>query len=152
MAAVIQVRGINELSRAWRAVDADIPKRTRLAMLAIARMVVGTAQQKATADFKHPTGQAASSVRPRATRRGAGIAFGGQAAPYFPWLDFGGTVGRGHRPGVKGSGSIERDWRGTPFGSGRYVYPAIFEHDDDIKRMAEEAVMDANRAAGFEAH
>jgi hypothetical protein len=131
MAAVIQVRGINELSRAWRAVDADIPKRTRLAMLAIARMVVGTAQQKATADFKHPTGQ---------------------AAPYFPWLDFGGTVGRGHRPGVKGSGSIERDWRGTPFGSGRYVYPAIFEHDDDIKRMAEEAVMDANRAAGFEAH
>ena len=42
----------------------------------------------------------------------------------MPWLDFGGSVGRGHKMGA-GMGAIKRDWMGRPVGEGRYVYPAI---------------------------
>ena len=94
--AEIQVRGLREVQSAFRKVDKELPKAFKQEFLGIAQKVVGGVQQK----VPKVTGAAAGSVRPRATQRGAGIAFGGNAAPYFPWLDFGGTTGKGHRPGA----------------------------------------------------
>jgi hypothetical protein len=59
-------------------------------------------------------------------------------APYEPWLDFGGRVGRNR--------SIKRDL----VQGGRYLYPTIAEHADDISQQAEDAVHDVAQQAGFE--
>lgn len=147
MAAVVQVRGIKEVQRALKAIDRDLPKQMRVEFLEVARKVVGTAQ----GSVPSRTGKARSSVRPRASQTGAGIAFGGNAAPYFPWLDFGGSTGKGHRPGVKDSGSVKRDWQGNPGGEGRYVYPAIRAHEDDIIEAAGDVPVNLAKRNGLEA-
>ncbi len=82
----IEVKGVSELVRAFKKVDSDIPAGFRKEMLVIATNIVGQVQQQ----VPWKTGKAARSVRPRASQRGAGIAFGGSSAPYYPWLDFGG--------------------------------------------------------------
>lgn len=146
--AVVQVRGLKEVQKALKAIDKDLPKGLRTEFLVVARAVVGTAQGNAP----RVSGRAAGSIRPRAAQTGAGIAFGGNAAPYFPWLDFGGTTGKGHRPGVPKSGSVEREWKGNPGGEGRYVYPAIRAHEDDIIEAAGDVPVNLARKNGLEAH
>lgn len=142
----VEVKGVNELVRAFKKVDSDVPVGLRKEMLSIATEVTGAIQQK----VPWKTGRASGSVRPRASQRGAGIAFGGNAAPYFPWLDFGGTTGKGHRPGQRYSGSVVRPWLGNPTGEGRYVYPTIRDKGEDIERAAEDAVVNAAKRAQFE--
>lgn len=143
--AEIEVRGLREVQLAFRQIDKEIPKGLRAELLPIAGMVVAGVQQK----VPFVTGAAARSVRPRASQRGAGIAFGGNAAPYFPWLDFGGTTGKGHRPGQRYSGSVKREWLGRP-ADGRYVYPTIEEHRDEIEKAVEEAVVAIAKRIQFE--
>lgn len=150
MSAAIEVRGLREVTSAFRKVDKDIPKGLRAQFLPIAQRVASGAASKANADFKNPTGKAVGSIRPRASQRGAAIAFGGTAAPYFPWLDFGGSTGKGHRPGASWSGSVKRDWMGRPVGEGRYIYPAISEQSDEIEKAAEDAVLNVAKAAQLE--
>ena len=66
----------------------------------------------------HRTGAARSSYMVTMGSTGAEIAFGGERAPYVPWLEFGGKAGRSgaSRPYVPG---------------GRYLYPTI-------RRVAED--------------
>ena len=137
----IEIRGLRELQGAFRKIDPDLPKNLRLAMKAMAERVVTRAQGK----MPHVSGEAASSLKPRATQRGAGIAYPsggtpwkGVKADYYPWLDFGGATGRG--------GSIKR----RVVKGGRYLYPAIAEARPDLARDAEAAVTNAARGAGFE--
>jgi len=142
----VNVRGIRELSAAFRKVDAEIGQELKDAFMAVAARVVAIAQQR----MPHKSGAAMASVKPRASQKGAGIAFGGTKAPYMPWLDFGGSVGRGHKPGVAWSGAIGRDWLGKPGGDGRYVYPAISEARDDTEAATYAAMEKACRSAGFD--
>jgi hypothetical protein len=142
----VHIRGIKELQAAFRAVSDDLPKELRVEFLAIAEYVVGVAQQR----MPYGSGKAASSVKPRASQRGAGIAFGGSKAPYMPWLDFGGSVGRGHQPGQAWSGAIKRPWMGKPLGSGRYIYPAIEESREEIMEAADKAIKKVAESAKFE--
>lgn len=130
----VRILGLRELQSAFKKVDSDIPKELKTSFLRIATDVAG----KAAAKVPHRTGRAASSIRPRASQRGAGIAFGGSAAPYYPWLDFGGRVGRNK--------SIYRDL----VVGGRYIYPTIAEEKDAIEKAAEDAVESAAHSAGFE--
>jgi len=137
----VEVRGLRELQGAFRTIDRDLPKELRLHLKDIATHVVGVVQQR----MPFGTGEAARSVKPRATQRGAGIAFpaGGKPwrdvkADYYPWLDFGGKVGRGRsivRPVVKG---------------GRYIYPAIAESRGYIETEVNAAVEVVAEHAGFE--
>ena len=68
---------------------------------------------------------------------------------FYPWLDFGGSTGRGHRVGVPWTGSIKR----ALVKGGRYVYPTIEEARADIEDqvgdvligLASERVYDAWR-------
>lgn len=142
----IQVTGLRELSSAFKRVSDELPKELKARFLAIAQHVVGVAQQR----MPHRSGRAQGSVKARASARGAAIAFGGTAAPWMPWLDFGGSVGRGHKPGVAWSGAIQRDWMGAPSGSGRYVYPAISEARDETREAVDAAVKEVSEHAGFE--
>jgi hypothetical protein len=111
--------------------------------------IVGRIAGAARPKVPSSSGRAAGSIQGRATARGGSIVFGGTAAEYMPWLDFGGSVGRGHKAGPN-MGAIHRDWMGVPIGSGRYVYPTISEHREETLAAVLDAVSDAARGAGFE--
>lgn len=144
VSAGVKVSGLREVVAAMKQADADIPKRLREYLLPIARMVASGASAKVERD----TGAAAGSLTARAGQRGASVAFGGSSAPHYPWLDFGGSVGRGHRPGVPWSGSVRRDF----IKGGRYVYPTIEEHREEIGEAVLDAVARAATDAGLEVH
>lgn len=130
----IQVTGLVELRASMREVGNGAPKEMQKALKGIAAKVARIVSSKVPAR----EGKAASSYKPRATQTAAGIAFGGNAAPYTPWLEFGGTVGKGHKPGVAFSGSVKRTWAGRPAGDGRYLYPTISEEREETA----QAVLD----------
>jgi hypothetical protein len=142
----VEVRGIRELGSAFRKVDRELGDELKIRFTAVAQRIVSAAQQR----MPHVSGKAAESVKARGRQSGASIAFGGQAAPYMPWLDFGGSVGRGHVPGKAWSGAIKREWLGRPRGMGRYVYPAISEAKDETAKAVEYAVSGVARRAGFD--
>lgn len=141
--AAVQVKGLREVASALRSVDKALPKQLREEFLPIARQVAGDAASRVPRD----SGKAARSIKPRASQRGAGIAFGGPSAPHYPWLDFGGSTGKGHRPGVADSGSVKRDF----IPGGRYVYPAIMANEEDIVQAAGDAPVNLARKHGLEA-
>ena len=65
----------------------------------------------------------------------ARIEAGGSKVPYYPWLDFGGRVGRRksvHRPFLK---------------DGRYIYDAFNRHRDDFIDVMREGLLDVARSA-----
>jgi hypothetical protein len=140
--AKVEFRGVKEFVAGLKAIDADLPKEMRSEFLGVATKIAG----EVAAVFPHgATGRASGSVKPRAGAKAAGIAIGGAAAPYAPWLDYGGTVGRGHKVGVGGSGSVTR-----PFiKGGRYLYPTIIASHDEIEKAAAAALVKVARSAGF---
>jgi hypothetical protein len=138
----VEVRGIKELVKALQQVDEQTKSRVKEGMKAIAEDVASAARAK----VPFLSGRAKASIKPRGTARGAGIAFGGNAAPYYPWLDFGGSTGRGHRPKAAGSGAIKR-----PFlEEGRYVYPTIKEKRDDIESQVDDLLEKVIKDADFD--
>lgn len=137
----VKVRGLRELSSAFRKMDVELPKALKGEFLGVAQGIAGKVQQR----MPHISGRAQGSVKARASVRGASIAAGGRAAPYYQFLDFGGSTGRGHKPGAAGSGSIKRRF----VKGGRYIYPALAEHRDDIEKAVDEAVEKVARSAGF---
>lgn len=133
----IIVEGLTELQRSLKAIERSAARELYDGLRDAARIVSRSAASKVPAR----TGRAASSIKPRATARGASIAFGGPRAPYYPWLDFGGSVGPGHRPRQSGSGAVKR-----PFiKEGRYVYPTIAAKSDEVLQRVDELMADLIR-------
>jgi hypothetical protein len=148
----IQTTGIPELKRSLKQMDPALAKEFRSGFKKIAEKVAADIRPK----VPHKSGRAAASVKGVAKGVGGGVAFGGAQAPYFPWLDFGGSTGRGHKPGVRDSGAIKNDpFMGPgPYKEGRYVYPTIREdHDmlmDEVGKMVEQTAHKVQlKAEGF---
>ena len=141
----IRVTGLRETRDALRAVDRQLANQLRGKLLKIANSVAQDIRPKVPA----LTGAARKSVKAKASQLSASIAWGSDSVPYFAWLDFGGSVGRGHQPGKAWSGATRREWRGMP-GAGRYVYPTIYEHRAQSEQMLGEAIEELSRKAGFE--
>lgn len=138
----VQVRGLAELRRAFKQIEGNEPAAFKAAFLPIADHVAGVVQQR----MPHVTGRAQGSVKGMATNSGAKIVAGGRAAPYYHFLDFGGSTGKGHRPGVSGSGSVKR-----PFiKEGRYLYPGAEEARQQVADAAGDAIIDLAKQAGFQ--
>lgn len=114
MAEAVRVTGLAEFSRNLRKLDAELPKTLRIALNEAADLVVTTAQPQ----IPKRTGRAQRSLHARSTRTAVRVSAGGNQAPYYPWLDFGGRVGPGR--------SIERPFRKE----GRYLYAAYFAKRD----------------------
>lgn len=142
----VRFHGVPQFVAALKAIDVALPGQLKQEFLGVAADVASNVSGR----IPKLTGKAAGSVKPRATTRGASIAAYGSAAPYGPWLDFGGSVGRGHRPGVAWSGAIKRAWMGKPAGEGRYLYPAIRANRKNIIEGADDAVEKLAKRAGFE--
>ena len=130
----VEVTGLKELNKAFKKVDADLSKELKTGFKAIAESIAVKVRSK----VPRLSGKAASSYKARGTQKGGGIAFGGTKAPYTPWLDFGGKVGRNK--------SIER-----PFiTQGRYLYPTITENKAEIIDQTDKLVEKVVKHSGFE--
>jgi hypothetical protein len=130
----IEIKGIKEFQASLRKMDADLPKQLRIALNQASQLVI----DKARADVPTRSGAARASLKVRSSQREARVAAGGRKAPYYPWLDFGGKVGRGksvHRPFFK---------------EGRYIYPALRKNREEITQVMLTAVSDLARGAGLE--
>jgi len=134
VAEQIKVEGLTQFIKALRDTDREIPKALRKAFNVAAQIVVDYAQARVPVR----TGAARRSIVARSSQSAVRVACGGQRAPYFPWLDFGGRVGR-HK-------SVAR-----PFlKDGRYVYQALYTQSDAIRDATTAALVDAARAAGLQ--
>lgn len=117
----IVVTGLRELREALAAMSVEASTELDALLVDLAETVA----RKVRTQVPHRTGRAANSYVAKATTRGASVGFGGggkkTGAPYVPWLEFGGSTGRGHVPRKANSGSVKRTW--VP--KGRWLYPEI---------------------------
>jgi hypothetical protein len=129
----VVVEGLRDLNKNLKVLSVEAQKEMAEALKVIASGVVDDVKSRVP---RGKTGNAQKSVRPRAGAKGAGIAFGGGRAPYYPWLDFGGRVGRQKatvRPVIRG---------------GRYVYPAIADNMETVEELVVDALNEINRKYG----
>jgi hypothetical protein len=134
MVAKIEVQGLREFQRALRDMDAALPKQLRVALNEASGVVIDYARPR----FPRVSGRAAASLKARSSQREARVAMGGRAAPYAPWLDFGGQ-GR-----VKG-----RPPRREFHKSGRYVYKGLEVKRGEVTQILSDALTDLARTAGL---
>lgn len=131
----IVVVGIPDLQKALKQIDRDLPKELAAGLAEASQIVLDAAKPKVP---RGKTGRAQDSMKVRKQQRGAALAVGGSKAPYFPWLDFGGKVGRNK--------SVKR-----PFiPEGRYIYPTLKEKRPQVAAKVDEVLERLATAAGFE--
>lgn len=132
----IKITGLKEFNKSLKALDAELPKAVRVAMNKAAQLVVDEAKPHVPSR----SGKAARSIRGQSTRTAVRVTAGGAKAPYYPWLDFGGRVGR--RKQTQRAFSTD----------GRYLYPAYFKLRDsgEFVDIMSAALADVARSAGLE--
>jgi hypothetical protein len=131
---MITIRGIADLQRALRQMDADLPKQLRVILNQATDVVIDWAVPR----IPRRTGRAAGSVKAKSSQREARVSMGGRRAPYMPWLDFGGKVGRNR--------SVER-----PFlKRGRYLYAGLEANGEDVQRIMAEGLAALAQSSGLE--
>ena len=130
----VRIEGFRELRKALRALGTEAPKALRVASNQAAQLVVDRARPM----VPRKSGKASASIKARSTQTATKIASGGRAAPYMPWLDYGGRVGR-------------NDTARRPYiADGRYVYPAYRQSKPEFSRVLNEAVRKIAEDAGVE--
>lgn len=130
----IKVQGLREFQRALKDMDGESQKQLRVALNKGAELVAADASAK----VPRRSGRAAASVRAASSQREARVMGGSKKVPYYPWLDFGGKIGRDksvHRPFYK---------------RGRYIYPAYVREYPNVMTALAEALADVARNAGLE--
>lgn len=130
----VAVTGLRDMNKALKAADQQALDAMKSALKEIAEGVAADVRSR----VPHRSGRARASYKARGGVKGAGIAFGGARAPYTPWLDFGGAVGKRRsvrRPVVKG---------------GRYLYPAIADNMDDVEAKVAKAIDEITSRFGFD--
>lgn len=136
MPEAIQIEGLAEFRRGLLAIEADWSATEGLKRVGdeAAGLVVAWAKPR----IPRADGRAADSVRASSTQTAAKVTGGGARVPYYPWLDFGGRVGRKrsvHRPFDK---------------SGRYIYPGFEAVRPDVIRTLAEGFTRTIRKVGWE--
>lgn len=130
----VRIEGLSALNRSLRAVNADLPKALRLVANEAANIVVDAARPM----VPRRSGKAAASIKAKSTRTAARVTSGGRQAPYMPWLDYGGKVGKGdtaHRPFIS---------------DGRYVYPAYRANREKFEQHMRDRLAEIAASAGLE--
>lgn len=138
----VKVEGLREFNRALRQIDTGLPKALRLALNEAADVVVADARGRVPSR----SGRARGSIRAQSTRTQARVSAGGGRAQYYPWLDFGGQIGRasGRARGRRGQRRYIAD--------GRYLYAAYYQRRDsgEVQRTLESSLGDLIKSAGLE--
>lgn len=134
MPATIKINGLRELRDALKAAEDATPKALRPALNEGAQELLDYARPQ----VPKRTGKARASMKVRSTQRAARVAAGGSRAPWYPWLDFGGRVGRNR--------SVVRQF----YAEGRYIYPTLRKKHEEIVGRIGDAVLRVIREAGLE--
>jgi hypothetical protein len=134
MRATIRIEGLAEFNRDLRRLDADLPKALRLGMNAAAKVVVDYAVPK----IPRRSGRAARSVRVASTRTAVRVRAGGARVPYYPWLDFGGKVGRNR--------SVSRPF----YSDGRYLWKGLAVKRVEFEGILQRELIKVAESAGIE--
>jgi HK97 gp10 family phage protein len=134
MSERIEITGLKEFQQSLRKMDSDLPKQLRLALNQASDLVIDRARPM----IPTRSGAARASLKARSSQRAVRIAAGGRKAPYYPWLDFGGKVGRAK--------SVHRQF----YSEGRYIYPALRKNREEIIGVMSTALADLARNAGLE--
>lgn len=133
-ANAIRIEGLRELQAGLRKMDGQSQKQLRLVFNEAAQIVADTAGARVPTR----TGRARASLGAKSGQREATVKGGSGAAPYYPWLDFGGRVGRNR--------SVSR-----PFlKEGRYIYAAFRDRRATIQKAIEDGVEKLIRDSGLE--
>jgi hypothetical protein len=131
----IGVRGLAELNKALRRVDADAPKALRLALNSVADDLVDETRPL----FPRVSGRAVGTLKARSTRTSARVSVGSKRAAYVPWLIFGGQGRVKGRPAAR------------PFiKEGRWLYPTLVRRREAVSAMLQEAIADVVTRAGLD--
>lgn len=131
----IEVDGLKPLLKALRRTETGLQKEMRPAWNRAAQLLVDEAKPL----VPRRSGTAAGTLRAASTQKEARVKAGGRKAPYYPWLDFGGRVGR--------KKSVKRPFKRE----GRYLYPALRRVRPQIIEAAAKEVRDIARKAGWRA-
>ncbi len=133
--ASIEVVGLKEFAKSVKQIDRELPKAIRMTLNESVDLIA----KPARADVPRGKGKAAKSVRTASTSNKARIRAGGKRAPYYPWLDFGGKVGRNR--------SVSRTYKK----GGRYIYPNYRRLRDSGKFQdsMQEGLQSVGRRAGL---
>jgi len=133
---ILGIEGLDEFRKNLKKIDSDLPKVLRLALNEAANVVVDEAKPR----IPTLTGKARASVKAKSSQREVRIQGGGRRAPYYPWLDFGGRVGR--------NDSVVRPF----YSEGRYIYDAYYQKRDDgtFDKVLIAALVDVARQAGIQ--
>lgn len=130
----IKVDGLAKFSRDLRKVDAELPKGLRVSFNKAAGIVVDWAQPR----VPRRSGRASRSVKARSTRTAVRVAAGGPRVPYFPWLDFGGKVGRRR--------SVDRPYKK----SGRYLWAGYAANRDQVADVMADELRKVASSTGWD--
>ncbi len=136
MVDAIRVDGLAQFSRNLKRLDADLPKALRVALNDAANVLVADARPR----IPTLTGKARKSLRAASTRDKVRIRAGGRRAPYYPWLDFGGKVGRNK--------AVARPF----YKDGRFIYKSYRDltRSGKFQTTLTGALLDVVRQAGIE--
>lgn len=130
----VRIDGLSDFVRRLRKMDRDAARGLRVAMNQAAQIVV----DEAVRHVPRRTGRAAASIRAQSTMTASRVKAGGARVPYYPWLDFGGKVGRDN--------TASRPF----FKKGRYIYPAYDHTRPQFERVLQRAILDVARTAGVD--
>jgi Bacteriophage HK97-gp10, putative tail-component len=130
----IKVDGLATLTKQLKAISKEAPKAMRLANNEAANIVVNAARP--TVPVR--SGRTRTTLKARSTRSEARAVGGGTRAVHYPWLEFGGRVGRRkatRRPRVK---------------EGRYLYPGWVQRRQAVYAELEKHLFDLCRQYGLD--
>jgi hypothetical protein len=132
----IRIERLRDLQAALRQASEGSQKKLRVVFNDAAATVAGGASRRVA---RGPSGKARASIRPKSEQRVARVVGGGNKAPYYPWLDFGGRIDRGGHPTSR------------PFvEGGRYLYPSWLANRKSILEALAESISDLARESGLE--
>lgn len=134
MADPIKITGLAEFNRNLRKMSSELPKELRLVLNESADVVVDWARPK----IPTVSGAARATLKAKSTRTEARVQGGSTRVPYYPWLDFGGKVGRNR--------SVARPF----YSDGRYIYAGLHATREDIVSVMTDGVVRLVRSAGLE--
>lgn len=137
--APVRIDGMREFQMSLADLSGDMRDVVRNTVDEAAEMVATEARRR----MPSRSGKARRSVKVVPDSTGARVQLGGPSAPYAPWLDFGGSVGRRNARGMK---SVRREFKPQ----GRYVFPAYMDLEPKLRDLFEAAIDDLARSSGFE--
>jgi hypothetical protein len=133
----ITIRGLKDFQASLKQMDGETQKKLRVALNEAAELVADRARRKVPIG---PSGAARRSVRAASQQRVARVQGGGNRAPYYPWLDFGG------QPRGQVGGRARRRFIDV----GRYIYPSFSAQYDEVLAALEASLVKLARDAGLE--